>query len=234
MFLRFKAFSKYNKIKLEVNICLVTVFCLQKSIHRYSYFLQYYCKDLNICYIVIIEILLYFQGYFVKSEGKSSCQSHLTVQDRCVLWLSYIHVLSWQQLPDVLWDNTLSGKISNKVRHALKSSELVSVMNEYMKNSFLWILLWIFNNKTLKNFKSDDRVMAFIVGKHVSFYPMFSDIHVPFHVQQILLIFYRIHSQRFDVYIYRNIWCYHGTNNQLASVQMINRWHFYRKQSVFV
>ncbi|XP_045195741.2 zinc finger C3H1 domain-containing protein-like [Mercenaria mercenaria] len=54
------------------------------------------------------------QGYFVKSEGKSSCQSYLTVLDRCVLWLCYIHVLSWQQLPDGLWDSALSGKIINK------------------------------------------------------------------------------------------------------------------------
>ncbi|KAL4233593.1 Zinc finger C3H1 domain-containing protein [Mactra antiquata] len=54
------------------------------------------------------------RGYFVKSEGKISYQSYLTTGDKCILWLSYIHLLSWQQLPDVLWDNILSGKIVNK------------------------------------------------------------------------------------------------------------------------
>jgi hypothetical protein len=53
----------------------------------------------------------------VKSEGKASCQSNLTVLDRCILWLCYIHVLSWQHLPDALWDSNLSGKIINKVTY---------------------------------------------------------------------------------------------------------------------
>ncbi|XP_052237963.1 zinc finger C3H1 domain-containing protein-like isoform X2 [Dreissena polymorpha] len=56
------------------------------------------------------------QGYFVKSEGKLSCQLSLTIQDRCILWLSHIHLLSWHQLPEALWDpqDCMSGKIVNK------------------------------------------------------------------------------------------------------------------------
>ena len=53
----------------------------------------------------------------MKSEGKASCQLSLTVADCSVLWLAYIHLLSWEQLPWKLWDplNNMSGKIVQKV-----------------------------------------------------------------------------------------------------------------------
>ena len=59
----------------------------------------------------------FFQGYFVKSECKVSVQSYLTRQDKCILWLSYIHLNVTGELPSQLYDPTMqmSGKIVCKV-----------------------------------------------------------------------------------------------------------------------
>ena len=54
----------------------------------------------------------------MKSEGKVSVQSYLTSQDKCILWLSYIHLNVTGELPCQLYDpaTQMSGKIVSKVR----------------------------------------------------------------------------------------------------------------------
>ena len=53
----------------------------------------------------------------MKSEGKQSVQSCLTVCDRCVLWLAYINLNLTGELPAQLYDPAaqISGKIVSKV-----------------------------------------------------------------------------------------------------------------------
>ncbi|XP_052809654.1 zinc finger C3H1 domain-containing protein-like [Mya arenaria] len=58
----------------------------------------------------------FMRGYFVKSEGVPPRQDKLAVSDRAVLWLTYIHLMSWGHFPDMLYDqhNCTSGRIVNK------------------------------------------------------------------------------------------------------------------------
>ena len=77
----------------------------------------YFCINQDITSALLQMRCVYLQGYFVKSEGKLSVQSYLTTCDKCVLWLSYVHLNLTGELPSQLYDpaSQMSGKLVCKV-----------------------------------------------------------------------------------------------------------------------
>ena len=66
------------------------------------------------CYNFLFHI---FQGKLKNVKDNVWINLALQTEDKCILWLSYIYLKEFKQLPPELYDpqNQLSGKIVNKV-----------------------------------------------------------------------------------------------------------------------
>lgn len=66
-------------------------------------------------------MLVLFQ-YLLTAEGPNRydwLKSALSVEDRCVLWLAFLHIMGYKSVPHQLYDptNQSTGKIVCKVRY---------------------------------------------------------------------------------------------------------------------